>query len=515
MSSSADECSTFLARIASRLGDAATSKSSVIKSSGAVDRTSLTTISAVQAVTALREGDITSEEYASALLERLEALHHLNAFISVDKNYVLEKAQAADKCRAAGAKLGLMHGLPVAVKDSINTKDLPTTAGTSSLRNFRPKEDAPVVASLFRQGAILLGKTNLHELSYGWTSNNGAFGSVRNPYDLSRIAGGSSGGTAAAVAARIVSSGLAEDTCGSIRVPAALCGIAGFRPTTGRYPAQGISPISPLFDTPGSHARSVADLLLYDTVITGDAMLPPFPSLEGIRLGVSPEHFLAGLDPEVERVFNEAVERLRAAGAVFVWADIPNITALLNATTFPIQSYDAMPNIERYLRESGSELSAEQVYAAVISPRVKYDIDVFFRPGGKYYASTGAYNAAVFTHRPALQTTLARYFTEHNITALVHPPTLCSASKIGEEVDVEINGKKLPLRIPYARNISAASSAGIPALVLPAGMTAAGLPVGIEFDAPALMDRSLLALGITLEQILGSIPAPACEVDCA
>ncbi|HUL00990.1 MAG TPA: amidase family protein, partial [Nitrospirota bacterium] len=425
------------------------------------------------------------------------------------KNFIMAKARDADKLRAAGGRLGLMHGLPIAVKDSINTKDLSTTAGTHALRNFRPKEDAPVADALFRQGAILLGKTNLHELSYGWTSNNGAFGSVRNPYDFSRIPGGSTGGTAAAVAARMVSSGLAEDTCGSVRIPAALCGIAGLRPTTGRYPTKGISPITPLFDTPGAQARSVADLLLYDAVITGDAVLNRIPSLDGVRLGISPEYFLTELDPEVERIFNAAVERLSAAGAVFIRADIPDITKLLNAITYPIQSYDAMPSLEQYLCESGAELTADQVYAGVMSPRVKHDIEVFFRPGGKYHASVDTYNDAVFTHRPSLQRTIARYFTEHKIAAVVHPPTLCPASKIGEEVDVNINGKRLPLRIAYARNISAASCAGIPALVLPAGTTISGLPVGIEFDAPVGMDRELLTLGIILEKALESIPAPS------
>jgi len=508
MGENADKLDTLLSKILRYSDELAASKSSLVQKINDSDDADLSALCAVEAVSAMRQGYITAEEYATALLKRMESFQHLNAFISVNNDFVLERAHAADKRRASNTSLGLMHGLPIAIKDSINTQDLPTTAGTPSLRNFRPNTDAPVAEVLFRQGAILFGKTNLHELSYGWTSNNGAFKAVRNPYDLSRIPGGSTGGTAAAVAARIVSSGLAEDTCGSIRVPAALCGIAGFRPTTGRYPTQGISPITPLFDTPGSHARSIVDLLLYDVVITGNATLTDAPRLQGIRLGISPEHFLTDLDSEVERIFNTAIQKLSEAGAIFVRADIPNITKLLNATTFPIQSHDAMPNLDKYLRESGAELSAEQVYASVVSPRVKHDIDVFFKPGGKYHVSEEMYNAAVTIHRPALQATVARYFAEHNIAALVHPPTLCPASKIGEEVDVEINGKKVPLRVPYARNISAASCAGMPALVLPAGMTGQGLPVGIEFDAPMGADRSLLALGIVLEQTLGSVPAP-------
>jgi mandelamide amidase len=401
-----------------------------------------------------------------------------------------------------------MHGLPVAIKDSINTKDLPTSAGTPALKDFRPVENAPVAEALFRQGAILLGKTNLHELSYGWTSNNEAFGPVRNPYDLSRIAGGSTGGTAAAVAARMVSSGLAGDTCGSIRVPAALCGITGLRPSTGRYPAQGICPITPLFDTPGVHARSVADLLLYDAVITGEITAPRVRSLEGVRLGISPKHFLSDLDPEVERVFNRAIERLSAAGAVFSNADIPNITKLLESIIFPIQSYEAVPNLAKYLQEHGCGMTIEQVYEAVVSQRVKNDIETCFLPGGKYYPTLDAYQSAIQTHLPVLQNTLKSYFADQNIIALVHPPTLCAASKIGEDSKIEIKGRKFPLIVPYTRNISMASSAGMPGLVLPAGLTTSGLPVGIEFDSLPGNDRMLLELGLALEKVLGPVPAP-------
>ena len=156
------------------------------------------------------------------------------------------------------------------MKDSVNTRDYPTTGGTPALRHFRPAEDAPVVAALRGAGAVVLGKTNLHELSFGWTSNNLAFGAVHNPYDLTRIPGGSSGGTAAAVAAHLAPLGVAEDTEGSIRVPAAFCGIAGFRPTTGRYSTRGCVPISPLFDQVGPHARNVADLALFDSVAAND-----------------------------------------------------------------------------------------------------------------------------------------------------------------------------------------------------------------------------------------------------
>src|SRR5439155_6700170 len=255
-------------------------------------------LSAVAAVAAMRKGEIKAEDYAQALLDRAQSLERLNAFRTLDREKVLEAARAADKARASGAALGALHGLPIPVKDSVNTKSLPTSNGTHALRDFQPQADATVLKPLFAQGAILMGKTNLHELSFGWTSNNGVFGPVRNPYDLNRVPGGSSGGSGAAVAARIAPLAIAEDTLGSIRVPASMCGLAGLRPSFGRYPDDGIMPLTTnKLDQVGPLTRSVADLVLFDTVVTGQhAQLAALP-LKGVRIGISPEYFLSGLDP--------------------------------------------------------------------------------------------------------------------------------------------------------------------------------------------------------------------------
>src|ERR1700680_2015597 len=249
-------------------------------------------------------GEITAEHYAAALMQRCEAGRALNAFITFEPEHVLEEARACDRRRHSGQALGPLHGLPIPIKDSVNTRHYPTTAGTPALRQFRPAQDAPVVRALLEAGAIVLGKTNLHELSFGWTSNNEAFGPVRNPYDRARIAGGSSGGTAAAVAARMAPLGVAEDTEGSIRVPAAMCGIAGFRPTTTRYPSTGVVPISTLFDQVGPHARSVDDLALFDSVVTGDWNALRAAELKGVKLGVGRKYWYSGLEAEVERIAN-------------------------------------------------------------------------------------------------------------------------------------------------------------------------------------------------------------------
>src|SRR5271170_2726380 len=243
-------------------------------------------LSAAAAVAHMSQGSLTAERYAQALLTRCQSSRALNAFIALDPARVLEDARGRDRERLAGVKPGPLFGLPIPVKDSVNTRDYPTTGGTPALRHFRPKEDAPVVAALRGAGAIVLGKTNLHELSFGWTSNNLAFGAVHNPYDAKRIPGGSSGGTAVAIATHMAPLGVAEDTEGSIRVPAAMCGITGFRPTTGRYPSTGVVPITGLFDQVGPHARTVADLALFDSVVTGDKTPLSPASLRGLKLGV-------------------------------------------------------------------------------------------------------------------------------------------------------------------------------------------------------------------------------------
>ena len=248
---------------------------------------SMTELTATTAVEAMRNGDMKAEDYARALLDRAQAVANLNAFRTLDRDMVLQAAQSVDKARAAGRPLGMLHGLPIPVKDSVNTKDLPTSNGTRALRDFKAKDDAAVLKPLLSQGAIVMGKTNLHELSYGWTSNNATFGSVRNPYDPQRVPGGSSGGSAAAVAARIAPLAIAEDTLGSIRVPASMCGLAGLRPSFGRYPDDGIMPLTVnKFDQVGPLARSVADLLLFDSAVTGERGQVSEMPLEGARIGV-------------------------------------------------------------------------------------------------------------------------------------------------------------------------------------------------------------------------------------
>jgi mandelamide amidase len=472
-----------------------------------VDAAQLLRLSAGEAVARMSRGEITVESYASALLERCKRASALNAFITLEPERVLEAARACDRHRRKGGKTGPLFGLPIPVKDSVNTKDYPTSAGTPALRQFRPLEDAPVVKALRDGGAIVLGKTNLHELSFGWTSNNLAFGAVHNPYDPRRIPGGSSGGTAVAIATRLAPLGVAEDTEGSIRVPAALCGISGFRPTTGRYPTQGCAPISALFDQVGPHARTVTDLALFDSVVANDRhSLRPTP-LKGLRFGIVRDYFFTDLDPEVERLTNLSLQRLQDNGAEIVETEFQDLQHLIGLTTDVVIFRDVRAALERYLKEYDAGVTLDELVRQS-SPDIQQAFRQYVLPGGPNVVSEEAYAAARDTHLPALRRLYRDYFARNRLAAMVFPATLVPAPLIGEENTVHIGSRDIPFETAVSRNIAPGSTAGLPGLVLPVGLTATGLPVGIEFDAPSGADRALLALGLSIERVLGPLPPP-------
>src|SRR5438874_1592928 len=280
---------------------------------------------AAEIVAAIRSKKMTAVTAVRDALERAEQLKDLNAFIILNKEGALAAAGQVD----SGAKTGALAGLPIVVKDNINTSDMPTSGGTLALQNARPNRNAPSLQKLLDAGAIVIGKTNMHELAFGITSTNlSSFaGPVKNPYDKTRIPGGSSGGTAAAIAARIVACGLGSDTGGSTRVPAALTGTVGLRPSVGNGGAQRryddanmVVQISHIRDTVGPMGRTVGDVALLDSVITGGPMAQPQP-LRGKRLGV-PAALWGGLDRDLETVVNAARAKLANAGVVLVDADI-------------------------------------------------------------------------------------------------------------------------------------------------------------------------------------------------
>ena len=461
----------------------------------------LLSLTASAAVALMRSGDLNAERYAQALLDRAEHLARLNAFRTLSRDSVLEAARAADKARLSGAASGLLHGLPLPVKDSINTRASPTSNGARALERFRPRKDAAVLQPLFAQGAILMGKTNIHELSRGWTSNNFAFGAVLNPYDVRRIPGGSSGGSAAAVAACMAPLALAEDTLGSIRIPASLCGLAGLRPTFGRYPGAGIMPLTlDKFDQAGPLARSVADLALFDAVITGDDARPLTPpSLRGVRIGVSPAYFLSALDPEVERVTSEVFDRLKNAGATVVTADIPEPMREAPTIVATLIACENRASISAFLEEHEAGVTFEEVLAQA-SPLLQ---SAYQSPA----PPREAYETAL-ARREELKAATREYFRANGIDVLAFPPALAPAPPLGDNLEFQIRGERVSIRTVMARNTALGSAASLCSLVLPGGLSSQGLPIGVEFAALPAQDRQLLSLGLSLEQALGPIPAP-------
>ncbi len=463
----------------------------------------LVELTTTEAVPLLRSGDLSSERYTTALLAQCRKHRDLNAFIWQNEDLVLEGARLADKKRAN--RRGQLHGLPILIKDNIDTASAPTSAGTPALRDHRPGSDAPVAAKLFSAGAILLGKTNMHELAFGITSNNGAFGAVHNPYNRALIPGGSSGGNGAAIAARMCAAGLGTDTGGSVRIPAALCGIVGLRPTVGRYPATGIVPLSHTMDTAGPMARSVEDLALLDSVITGQSAPVRAISLKGVRLGVPRGYFYENMELSLAPVIENALAALRSAGCILVEAELPDIEKLY-ASRPPIAYYEMLHDLSRYLLTSGTNLNAETVIARIVSPDVKVGYETYAI--GPKAPTREAYEIAVKQSRPAFQAMYRKYFRDNNVTAIVFPTTLLPARPIGDDDSVELNGKKVPTFVTYLHNTRPMTTTGIPGMSLPIGLTSDGLPVGLELDAPYGEDRNLLSLGLAIERLLGPVPAP-------
>ena len=428
----------------------------------------------------------------------------------MDEDAALKAAQRADRERenCTPHELGALHGVPLVLKDNIHVAGLPNTAGTPGLRKFVPQENAPVAQALLDAGAIVLGKTNMHELAFGITSNNAAFGAVKTPYDRSKFAGGSSGGTGAAVAARLAPGGLGTDTGGSVRIPAALNGIAGLRPTVKRYSQVGVTPISATRDTPGPMARTVADLVLLDSVITRDWRRVRPESVNRIRLGVVPE-MSDNLDAETRALTNLALEKLRRAGVTVLTVRMDGLADLNGRVGFPVALYEANRDLSAYLASYDPPLTLGQLAAQIASPDVKAIFEGAVLTGAPGAIPKSVYDDAIGVYRPQLQKLYADTFANYSLDAIIFPTTPLPASPaIGSDDVVDLNGTKVPTFFTYIRNTDPGSNAGVPGLSIPMALTKAGLPLGIEIDGPAGSDRRLLAIGLTLERILGRLPAP-------
>jgi mandelamide amidase len=455
-----------------------------------------------------------STALVSAALARAREVAALNAFITLDEAGALATARQVDAAHAKHPKAcSPLMGVPIVVKDNIEVAGLPSSAGTPALKGYVPKADAPVVARLRRAGAVVLGKTHMHELAFGISGYNPAFQNglevgVRNAYDSSRSAGGSSSGTGAALGARVVLGGLGTDTGGSVRIPCAFNGCVSLRPTVGRYPGAGIAPISHTRDTAGTMAIGVADVELLDRIITGAKPVKPV-ALKRVRLGLVTE-FLAHMDDDTQAAFFAALDKLKAEGVKVIEVSMPLLTDLNNAISFPVALYEAHDDMVAYLKTTGSGVTIDALAAQAASPDVKgtYLGLVIPRklpgPDNTLVEAQPAYEAAMKTARPALQALYRRTFNQHGLDALVFP----TVPKVAMLANAE--SSSLPTFLAVIQNTDPGSNAGVPGLQIPIALGASSkLPVGLELDGPAGSDRRLLGIGLAVEATLGRIAPPA------
>lgn len=462
-----------------------------------------------QAAADLRAGTVTSTALTTEALARAKANPDLNAFVTLDEAGALEAAAAFDAKGGRDAPLG---GVPLVIKDNIEVAGLPCSAGTPALKDYVPKTDAPVVARLRAAGAIIIAKTSMHELAFGISGYNTAFKTgaefgVRNAYDRALIAGGSSSGTGAAIGARIVAGGLGTDTGGSVRVPGALNGCASLRPTIGRYPQEGIAPISHTRDTAGPMAATMADVELLDRVIAGgDAVAPA--DLKQVRIGIV-KSMLTDLDADTETAFQAAIAQMKARGVTVVEVEMPQLAELNGQVGFPVALYEAYDDMVRYLKHTGTGLTIEALAGEIASPDVKgtYDGLVIPRklpgPDGTLVDAGPVYDAAVKTARPALQALYSDTFSSNGLDAITFPttPRVAIASN-PDSSSLENFGL-------FIRNTDPGSNAGIPGIQVPIALGASSkLPIGLELDGPAGSDRHLLAIGMALDGVFGRLPPP-------
>jgi Asp-tRNA(Asn)/Glu-tRNA(Gln) amidotransferase A subunit family amidase len=253
-------------------------------------------------------------------------------------------------------------------------------------------------------------------------------------------------------------------------------------------------------------ARSVSDLALFDSIITGDAAPIQPAALKGVRIGVPRGVFYENLDASLAPVIETALTRLRQAGCVLVEAEIPDVEKLFGAAILPVTFYEMPRDVSRYLEESGAKITIKELAAQIASPDVKPPFDTF--AFGPRAITQEAYDAAIKQTRPAYQAAYRDYFRSHDLAAIVYPTTILPARPIGDDAEVELNGKKVPTFATFTRNARLNTMAGIPGLSLPVGLTAAGLPVGLELDAPQGEDRRLLSLGLAVEALFEKLPPP-------
>jgi aspartyl-tRNA(Asn)/glutamyl-tRNA(Gln) amidotransferase subunit A len=484
----------------------------------------LTRLPAVQIAEVVAAGEVSAVEVTRAHLDRIAAVEpDVHAFLHVATQSALMAAGEVDRKRAAGEPLGPLAGVPLALKDVLTTKDMPTTCGSRILEGWRPPYDATITHRLREAGIVILGKTNMDEFAMGSSTENSAYGVSHNPWDLSLVPGGSSGGSSAAVAAYEAPLGIGTDTGGSIRQPAAVCGIVGTKPTYGGSSRYGLVAFASSLDTPGPLTRTVLDAALLHEAISGrdwrdstsvDAPVPPVVAaarqadVSGLRVGVVAEFSGEGYQSGVMAKFNEAVELLESLGAKVVEVSCPHFTYALPAY-YLISPSECSSNLARFdamryglrIGDDGTA-SADEVMSvtreAGFGPEVKRRIML-----GTYALSSGYYDA-YYGKAQQVRTLICRDFDAafEQVDVLISPTTPTTAFPIGERADD-------PMAMYLADLCTIPSDlAGNAAISVPCGLAPEdSLPVGLQIMAPALADdrcyRVAGAVEAALEQRWG------------
>jgi aspartyl-tRNA(Asn)/glutamyl-tRNA(Gln) amidotransferase subunit A len=468
---------------------------------------------ASELASALARGEVSAESLAGESLQAIR-LHEpsLHAFLDVDEEGALAQARAVDSRRARGEPLGLLAGVPVAVKDVLCTRGRPTTCASKILEPFMPPYDAHVVTRLRDESAVLIGKTNMDEFAMGSSTENSAFQVTRNPWDPERVPGGSSGGSAAAVAASQVPLALGSDTGGSIRQPAALCGVAGLKPTYGRVSRYGLVAFASSLDQVGPIAHDVTDTALLLGVIAGhdprdstsvDRPVPDYratleQSVQPLTVGIAPEHFGAGLDGEVEQAVRAAVEVYRSLGATIREVSLPHSPYAV-ATYYVVATAEASSNLARYdgVRYGRRVTQYENLldmYCRTrgegFGPEVRRRIML-----GTFVLSKG-YKDAYYVKALQVRRLIKRDFdlAFASCDVLIGPTSPTAAFRVGEKTQ-----DPLAMYLSDVYTIGA-NLAGIPGMSIPCGFTRAGLPVGLQILAPTFEEEKLLRVARMYER---------------
>lgn len=482
----------------------------------------LTSLSIAELSRKLKAGDASSEEATKAYLERIKSVDKkLNCYLTVNEEAALKMARDADERIKKGDDVTALTGVPIGLKDIFLTKGMKTTCASKILNNFIPPFDGTPVKRLRDAGAVFLGKLNMDEFAMGSSSENSSMGPVRNPWDTERIPGGSSGGSAAAVAARLCAGALGTDTGGSIRQPASLCGIVGMKPTYGRVSRYGVIAFASSLDQVGPMARTVEDNAILLQCIAGhDPMdstsVPSEPQdytaalneeIKGMKIGVPKEYFIEGIDPEVEKSVKDAIELLKEQGAEVLDVSLPH-TDYAIATYYIIATAEASSNLARYDGVKygyRAENIAGAQHAVPLMDMYKRTRTEGFGPEvkrrimlGTYVLSAGYYDAY---YRKAMQVrTLIRQDFEkvfETCDIIVTPTSPTPAFKLGEKLED-------PLTM-YLSDIFTASLnlAGLGGLSVPCGLTKSKLPIGLQFISSAFDEPTLFHAAHAYEKARG------------